>query len=240
MPTQPPTPRFTFPHLWRWRWRILALAATVGLVAWGVRNSGAAELANTIIARLRGAGALWFFTAMALLPAIGFPLLPFSLVAGPAFAPTLGTAGVVVCAILAVAINVALSYALASTWLRPLVEKITTRLGYRLPGPRGDSAWFFITLVRLAPGLPFCMQSFLLGTMRVRFGTYMLISTVVPAGYLTGTIILGDALMQGNQPAVFTALAALAFIGVTLFLIRRRMAAKIPPAAGPTTDPRSS
>ncbi len=92
---------------------------------------------------------------MALLPAVGFPLLPFALAAGPVFAPTHGTGGVVACSILAVALNVALTYALASTSLRPHVARLMTRLGYRRPDPRRDRAWGFILLVRLAPGLRF-------------------------------------------------------------------------------------
>lgn len=231
------TSPFTFRALWRWRWQALLLAIAVGLIAWGVHAAGAKELVERVILELRGAGAPWFFTAMALLPAVGFPLLPFALAAGPVFAPTLGTGGVVACSILAVVVNVTLSYVLASTVLRTVVQKLMVRLGYHLPDPRRESAWFFITLVRLAPGLPFWAQSYLLGLMRVRFGAYLAVSTLVPASYLTGTIVFGDALMQGNKRAAFTALAVIGLVGVTLFLLRRRMTAKTGRATATSPHP---
>jgi uncharacterized membrane protein YdjX (TVP38/TMEM64 family) len=230
------TSPFTFRTLWRWRWQVLLVAVAVGLIAWGVHAAGAKEIVDRVILELRGAGAPLFFTAMALLPAVGFPLLPFSLAAGPVFAPTLGTGGVVACSILAVVVNVTLSYVLASTALRTLVQALMVRLGYHLPDPRRESAWFFITLVRLAPGLPFCVQSYLLGLMRVRFGAYLVVSTLVPASYLTGTIVFGDALMQGNKRVALAALAVIVLVGVTLFLLRRRMTAKAARALATPAD----
>ena len=189
---------------------------------------GARELVEQVVARLRGAGAPVFFAAMALLPAVGFPLLPFTLAAGPVFAPTLGTGGVIACAILAVAVNVALSYALASTVLHSMVERLMVRLGYRLPDSRRGNAWLFITLVRLAPGLPFCVQSYLLGLMRVRFGTYMAVSTLVPAIYLTGVIVFGDALLRGNTGVAFSAIALIALAGTGLFFFRLSLPEQVP------------
>ncbi|MCX6953920.1 MAG: hypothetical protein NTV51_17360 [Verrucomicrobia bacterium] len=228
MPPSPSPVLLSPGGLWRWRWHGLAILGAVVLLAWCAHAVGLRALMEQAVGRLRAAGAPLFFSGMAVLPAFGFPLMPFALAAGPAFAPALGRGGVIACSILAVALNVALSYALASTWLRPLVEKLMVRLGYRLPAPRRDRAWFFITLVRLAPGLPFWAQSYLLGLMRVRFGAYLLVSTLVPACYLTGTIILGDALMQGNKRAAFAALAALALVGTAVFFLRRRMEAKAP------------
>jgi len=213
---------------------VLGIALLVGLIVWAAQAAGARELVERVVLRLRGMGAAVFFSAMALLPALGFPLLPFALAAGPVFAPTLGTGGVVACAILAVAINVTLTYALASTGLRPLVAKLMARLGYRLPPPRPDRTWFFITIVRLAPGLPFWAQGYLLGLMRVPFAPYVVVSTLVPAGYLTAAIVFGDALMHGDRRVAFTALAAIVIISVAVFLIRRRMHARAHPTPAST------
>jgi len=216
-----------FFQILRRRKGIVMLALVVlGSLVLAARAVGLRELMNSVVIELRGAGAPAFFLAMAILPAVGFPLLPFSLAAGPVFAPVLGTGGVIACAILAVAVNVALSYALASTWLRSLVERLMVRFGYRLPEPRRDNAWLLITLVRLAPGLPFCVQSYLLGLMRVRFGAYMVVSTLVPASYLTGVIVFGEAMMQGNRSVAVGAVALIVGVGAGLYFLRRRMAAK--------------
>jgi uncharacterized membrane protein YdjX (TVP38/TMEM64 family) len=207
---------------------VLGVLLGVALLAWGIHAVGLRELMTTVIAGLRDAGAPLFFTAMALLPAVGFPILPFTLAAGPVFGPTLGVGGVIACSVLAVAVNVTLTYVLASTLLRSLLEKLMARLGYRLPDPRRDNAWGFIAFVRLAPGLPFCVQSYLLGLMRLRFGPYFVVSTLVPAAYITGTVLAGDALVQGDKQRALGAAAVVALVAVTVFLIRRRMTPHAP------------
>ena len=83
--------------------------------------------------------------------------------------------------------------------------------------------------MRLAPGLPFWAQGYLLGLMRVPFVPYVVVSTLVPAGYLTAAIVFGDALMHGDRRVAFTALAAIVIISVAVFLIRRRLHARAHP-----------
>ncbi len=85
---------------------------------------------------IRDAGPVAFFTAMAILPALGAPILAFSLTVGPAFSEQLGMPAVVGFSLLALLINMALSYFLARRALRPLLQKLFVRLGYRLPRPR--------------------------------------------------------------------------------------------------------
>src|SRR5688572_11119184 len=77
---------------------------------------------DRVVETLRDAGPIPFFTAMTLLPTIGFPLSPFTLAAGPVFGPTMGVGWVVVCGILAITVNVALTYWLAARAFRPVAE----------------------------------------------------------------------------------------------------------------------
>src|ERR1041384_4967983 len=58
------------------------------------------EIARTV-AFFRDAGAGPFFAAMAVLPAAGFPISAFNVVAGPVFGPTLGVGTVIGGAVLA-------------------------------------------------------------------------------------------------------------------------------------------
>lgn len=218
------------PENFRRRCAIILLVAValvaLGLLGWAARVVGLGELMARCIAELRGAGAPVFFSAMAILPALGFPLLPFALAAGPVFVPVLGTGGVVACAILAVSANVALSYGLARTVLRSPVEWVVARLGYRLPDSSRANAWVFVALVRVAPGLPFCVQSYGLGLMRVRFGAYLIVSTLVPASYLTGVIVFGDAMLHGKTGAAFFAIGLVAMAGTGIYFLRKKLAAK--------------
>lgn len=187
----------------------------------------------------REAGAVPFFIAMALLPAAGFPLGMFTIAAAVVFSPTLGLGTVLACTLLAVAVNVALSYWIAARALRPLVASIVRRFGYTLPQVQSHTAWTIILLVRVVPGPPFFVQSYLLGLARVPFRPYMLISTLVPAAYLVGTLVFADAFARGDYWTMAGAVAAFVVIGGILHQIRRRLASARVKTAGvtPAVDP---
>lgn len=200
---------------------VLAVAGGVAALLF-LRRGELAGMVATSVDALREAGPVAFFAGMAVLPAIGFPLLPFSLVAGPVFAPVMGVGAVVACAVAAVAANVALSYLLASRTLRPLIQRLLVRLGYRLPELPAGSAWQVVWLVRLAPGLPFWTQSYLLGIGRVPFVPYLVVSTLLPAAYIGGTIVFGDALFRGHMKHALFAAAAVGLVAIAVQLWRRR------------------
>lgn len=192
--------------------------------AWlAMRHVDFAAQAARCVTFFREAGPAAFFMAMALLPVVGFPLSPFTLAAGPVFGPVMGLGNVILCTLLAVTVNVALSYWIAARALRPLVSYWVKRLGYTLPEVQPHAAWPVILLVRIVPGPPFFLQSYLLGLARVPFGIYMLVSTVVPAAYLTATIVLGDALMRGDKWAMAEAGLLFFVAGGVLHQLRRRI-----------------
>jgi len=187
------------------------------------------EAAGRIVAVLREAGPVVFFAAMAVLPALGFPLMPFTVIAGPVFGPQLGVIPTIGCALAAVAANVAFSYWLAAGALRPLVLRLAEWLGYQLPAAGRDTAWQLVTVVRLAPGLPFWMQSYLLGVVRAPFVAYMTLSVLIPAGYIAATIAGGDALVRGRGRTALLAFAVLGFVAALIHLLRKRRAAPSAP-----------
>lgn len=175
------------------------------------------------IALFREAGPTVFFLAMALLPAVGFPLGAFTLAAGPVFGPTLGVAAVVGCAILAIAVNVALSYWISSRALRPLISRIARWMGYTLPEISPANAWRVTLIVRIVPGPPFVVQSYLLGLARAPFRIYMAVSVVVPACYIAGTIMLGDALVRRDPWAIASAIALFVIAGGVIYQLQKRL-----------------
>jgi uncharacterized membrane protein YdjX (TVP38/TMEM64 family) len=220
-----------YPKKVRW----LAVVAVVTLIVLALLLLPIPRITSTfqqIIVSLRDAGPGPFFLAMALLPAVGFPLAAFSVVAGPVFGPTLGVGTVVLCAIAATSANVALSYWIAARALRPFVKHVLRWLGYSLPEIRQRHAWPIVLLIRVVPGPPFFLQSYLLAFAKAPFGTYMAISTLVPACYLTATIILGDALSRRDPSAIGA--AALIFVagGTVLHVIRKRLVQRSPDSTG--------
>lgn len=175
------------------------------------------------VGTLREAGPLAFFAGMAVLPAIGFPLAPFVVAAGPVFGPALGRTGVVACSIGAVALNVTLTYGLTTTALRRWVGQWVQRLGYRFPQSSTGSAWQIVVLVRLAPGLPFWVQSYVLGLLKVRFVPYVTMSVAIPACFVVGTVLGGDALVRGEGKIALLALAIIGFGAAGIQLWRKRV-----------------
>lgn len=185
---------------------VLAALATV-LVLRGVDVK---VLAIQGMAVIGDAGPWVFFTAMALLPAVGFPLLAFALPAGPAFSGQLGIGGVLAAYGTAIAINLALTYWLASYALRPWIERLVARTGHRIPQLAKDEHVEVTLLLRITPGPPFFLQSYLLGLARVSFLTYMVVSWSIAMTYGVGFVVFGDAIIHGK--------ASRAVFGVSLFI----------------------
>jgi len=173
------------------------------------------------VAVCREAGVFPFFAAMAILPAVGFPLSAFFVVAGPVYGPTLGPWHVVAYGTLAMAANVSLSYWISAHPLRPLVTRLAHRAGYRLPEVPSDRAWKLTLLVRIIPGVPFFIQSYLLGIARVSFGAYLAISLLVEFVYLVSAVLFGTAALTGDRKAMAAAAVLFVIIAATLHILRK-------------------
>jgi len=175
---------------------------------------------------LRAGGPLVFFGAMALLPAMGFPISVFNLTAASAFGAQLGMAGVIAAAGAAIALNLALTYWLARYALRPWLERAVGRTKYRIPVLSETAGWQITLLVRITPGPPFFLQSFLLGLASVPFFTYMWISWLISTIYSAAFIVFGDAILHGEGKLALIGLGALAALSLILHLVRRRYGKK--------------
>jgi len=219
----------------RWTKRRLLLAAGLAAVIAGlvfvVLRTGLLEAADAVVLGLREAGPGVFFVAMALLPAAGFPLLAFTLAAGPVFGPTLGAGWVIAWSLTAVVANLLLTYWLSNRALRPLVSRVLTYFEFRLPESTAGGAWQVTLIVRLAPGPPFWVQSYLLGLIRVPLVPYLTVSTAVIAGYIIALVFGGEALVNGSGRLAFAALGILAVSIATLQLLRQRTARRRAAAA---------
>lgn len=200
----------------------VGLAAVLPPEAWARGK----ELAGEATEWVRGLGAGWFFAAFAVLPAVGFPVSPFAFGAGSLFGPVLGLPAVLGLAGVCMAISMTISYGLSRFILRPWVERLLGFLGYVTPvAPAGKQA-MFVLLVRLAPGLPYVCQSFVLGLAGVPFRTYLLVSWVAATAGVSLMIVFGDALMKGKGKVALFALAGVVLVVVAVRYLRGRLAAK--------------
>jgi uncharacterized membrane protein YdjX (TVP38/TMEM64 family) len=188
--------------------------------------SEAAQLLEQLMALVRAAGPAVFFIAVILLPAAGMPMLAFLLPVMSLFAADLGMAAVLVIALACVTVNMALTYALARRALRPLLTRVVTRFGYKLPEVRAGEVTDLIVLLRVTPGIPFCVQNYLAGLADMPFGKYMLVSCLVVWPLNIAFMLFGNSLLQGNGKVALIMFGLLALFVAARLVLRRHFAAK--------------
>lgn len=201
------------------------ILAAVALIA--VRAIGTERLLQCFdqgVQLLRTLGPLGYFAAMTVLPALGVPMLAFTIPAGEAFTPTLGLGGVIAASLAAIALNLALAYWLARYALRPVLTRLLQRYGYRVPVVTRENALGILLVVRLTPGPPYAFQCFLLGVAETPFRLYLLVSWLAILPYAVAAIVLGQGLRNGNFGAIFAGVGVVvvAIVGVQWW--RRRNA----------------
>jgi uncharacterized membrane protein YdjX (TVP38/TMEM64 family) len=212
----------------RWTKYHLALAAGAVVLIAGLvfvaTKVGWLDAIDAAIAGLQKAGPGIFFVAMAILPAVGFPMSAFMLTVGPVFGTTLGAGWVIIWSLTAVTINLLLSYWLADRALRPLVGRLLNYFSFRLPDGATGSAWQISLIVRVTPGPPYWVQSYLLGLLRVPLVPYLVVSLSVMAGYIVALVFGGEAIAEGSGRLAVVAVGILAATVVALQLVRKWLA----------------
>lgn len=197
---------------------VLAVAAV--LLLRGVDVRGALD---TFFTAIRAAGPVAFFAAMTILPALGAPMMAFTIPAGEAFAAQLTMPGVIALAMIAAALDIALAYWIARAVLRPVLTGLLKRFGYAVPQVSRENALTVLLLVRLTPGPPYFIQCWLLALAGVPFRLYLIVSWLCLLPWLLGAIILGQGIFTGNFRAVAGGLGVLIAAVIAVQLIRRRM-----------------
>ena len=174
------------------------------------------------IAAIRGFGPWVFFVSMAVLPAIGAPLMAFTIPAGEVFAPQMTMPGVIAATLAAIAVNLALSYYLARYALRPILTRIVSRYGYSVPKVTEANALTAILVLRLTPGPPFFLQCYLLGLAEAPFKLYMVASWLSVLPMVVGAVILGQGIFSGNFRVALTGLGVLVVAVAVIHWVRQK------------------
>lgn len=202
---------------------VVAILAAI-VVALLLRGVDVRALIASLLAATREMGPWAFFGGMALLPAVGFPVMAFALTAGPAFGPQLGLPGVLLASAGAVIVNILLTYWLARYAIRPVLMRWLARLGYSIPVVEKEDQTELTILVRITPGPPFFVQSYLLGLAQIPFRTYLLPSFIFPMVNISGVIIFGDALAQGKLKWAVLGLSLVVAAALVVHVLRRHYA----------------
>ncbi len=175
------------------------------------------------MAVIQKAGPWAFFAAMAILPAVGAPLLAFVLPAAPAFSGQLGLGGVILACGAALAVNLTLTYWVARYALRPWVERLVVWLGHKIPQVEKDEQFEMTLLLQVAVGPPFFVKNYLLGLCNVGFVTYLAVSWSVVMAQIVGYIVFGDALVHGKGRMAVLGVSLLVVAAIIVHLTRKHL-----------------
>ncbi|MFT3922919.1 MAG: VTT domain-containing protein [Myxococcales bacterium] len=196
----------------------LALTAVAALLvlAWLIWNGDA------VTAFKQEAGPVTFFATMTILPALGFPITPFFVMAGAAFGSRVGLVGSAV----ALSLNLALCYWIARSGLRRVIVALLERFDYRIPDFERESrgALRFVMLTKLTPGLPAFMKSYLLGLVGVPFWTFFAASLLLTGAYALLLVYVGDTLREHELNHLIVLAIVLVLLAVGLHVWRKRRA----------------
>ena len=196
-----------------------------------VRLDQARALLDRGMALIRSASPLGFFTCMALLPALGVPVLAFVLSAGPLWGEKLGMGPVVLYSLLALTVNFTLSYCLARWAFRPVLTRLVTRLGYKLPRAEEGDATSLVVIMRVTQGIPYCVQNYLLGLAEVPFGKFFLWTVLLSLPQSAAAVLFGDAILHGKGKTIAMVGGLLVALVAITHLVRRHFAKKKKSAA---------
>jgi uncharacterized membrane protein YdjX (TVP38/TMEM64 family) len=176
---------------------------------------------------IRNVGPWAFFAGTAVLPAVGAPLSVFTITAGEIFAPLMSMGGVIAATLFAIAVNLALTYWLARYALRPLLSSVSERYGYKVPRVTAGNALSIALAVRLTPGPPFFMQSYILGLAEVPFRLYMIVSWLCIIPWAVGAVVLGKGIFNGNFKLAIYGAGVIVAAAAVVHAIRRRYVPRV-------------
>jgi uncharacterized membrane protein YdjX (TVP38/TMEM64 family) len=206
---------------------LLFLAVMAGVVYLLIdHRSGLIDLAHRTTAFVRDQGPVPFFAALAFLPAVGLPVSAFYLAAGAVFPLWVSLVGTTI----GLAINIILTYWMARKWFRVGIERLLRRTRYKIPVVALADHVRLTLFLRLMPGPPFCLQSFILGMIKVPFPTYFLISIGTQILIASGMIVLGSAFYSSSFGRALIAIIIVVLVAIIIQWTRRLLGRRVPPS----------
>ncbi|HMP85010.1 MAG TPA: VTT domain-containing protein, partial [Verrucomicrobiota bacterium] len=126
-------------------------------------------------------------------------------------------------------------YWLARRGMRGPLTRWMERRGWRVPQLSDGDETLAILMLRVTPGIPLCVQNYLLGLAEVRFGRYLLLSLPAQAAYALAFVWLGNSLASSGVWRLALGVAALTGLVLLVSLLRRWLSRRASEAATVTT-----
>ena len=173
---------------------------------------------EAILEIFRGAPPWVIVAALSLLPLVGIPLSPLWLVTGATFGMKTGMFLIVT----GFAINFALAYLVSNRLLREPLLRLFQRRGVGIPQALPGEYAKLVIAVRVFPGLPNFMQSYLLGLANVPFRIYYLLSFPPQIAYAVGFVMFGDSIVNLEGGRIILAVSIVIAAGLLLNIVHKR------------------
>ncbi|MCH6255139.1 hypothetical protein MLD52_01170 [Puniceicoccaceae bacterium K14] len=187
-----------------------------------VKETGSFPSMEEVQVYLESLNPFLFFASMAILPAFGVPVSPFLVVAGAVYPLGLAIVG----SVGALSLNMFLTWLVSGYWLRPFCERGLRRLGFDVPTLKTGEFVKVAIMLRLAPGIPFALQNYLLGVARMPLVWYLAVSVPIAAAIDIGIIVFGDALLSGDWVMIMGAICLIILMSFLVHSVRERMKKK--------------
>jgi uncharacterized membrane protein YdjX (TVP38/TMEM64 family) len=199
----------------------LGTVATIALGFYALHEIGvdnALEWFAPYWERLKEAPPIVFFGAMSILTVFPVPLTPFYVTAGTLY----GVIPSLLWIPPAMMLNNLIAHSITKGVLRPWLQSIVAKRGVSIPTleTKRDQT-IFIVMVRITPGIPYFMQSVILGLAGVDRLRFLILSISVHMIYVVGFVVLGRSAFDGNFGVAIGAIALIIFVSVGARFVKR-------------------
>lgn len=165
------------------------------------------------------------FAALVILPAFGFPASPLLLLAGATWGTSWKGCGI---AIAGAALNITWTYLAAAGPARRLVGRALGTRWDRWRDMDRSNLYRLTFLLRITPGLPLCVQNYVLGLLAVPFIPYLLISVPLNAVLVVGFVLTGGSIFEGKAGTAILGITVLVVAVLVIQLLRSRLRSERP------------
>lgn len=165
---------------------------------------------------------LVLFPLIAILPLFGFPVSALMVPVGLTLAQAYGKVWALAYAMSAIAVNDTLAYWLARGFLRGPILRYLHKKNIKVPVVPKDQEVRVIALLRIAPGSPMFVQSYLLGLAKVNYVPYILLSVPLQAIHVGLFIFMGEAVFEGKVGAIVTGVFLFIALGIIFRMVHTK------------------
>ncbi|GHC06762.1 TVP38/TMEM64 family protein [Cerasicoccus arenae] len=152
------------------------------------------ELLDSLIEILNQIDRIYLMPALGILPLFAFPASPLLMLIGYYYGPVYG----MIVAMIGIAINDTLAYWVARSFLRGPLLRLLERRKIKVPAVPDEDEIRVIALLRITPGTPLFLQSYLLGLAKVSYWRYILVSVPIQALHAAGFVVFAGAIFEGS------------------------------------------